>query len=179
VLAPIARALRNQAFNLAYTGSHIDPVTSVGVFSRFDNPDILRHFVPALNILHDLIIIKIILLPVSVLFIVSLIIILIVRMLFGLRVVALPRRGPSPNLLLLFPLSLQLFVPLRESFSPLSLMVLGELLNFGKVIAKTTELCSVDVTLLDEVGKRENFEGVLTNQTVILTHVHKDSLLVC
>ena len=187
VEAPRTR-LRHQGLDLRQARGDIDPVSSVGIFPRLHNPHVLWYLVPPLNILDDLVLIKILkgivlagrVVPTAtfeVLVIIRLIIIIIPAIFAALDPWGL-LAGQRATLVLLFPDRLKFFVPLLKGFLPQGFTLLRHLSYFSKILGESAEFSPRSITSFDQEGQRQHVERVLAELAVKLPHVDKHALLV-
>ena len=153
VLTSKAWAVRYQLLDFWYVRRHIYSITSVRIFSRLNNPDVLRHLIPSLDLSYLLILIEVIKLivhSIHIFVIICFVIVIIVLPLLNFRLLD-RRRISSINarLLLLLLNGLKFFISSLKGFLPLGLHLLCLLCCLVKVIFKSLKLCAIDVTLLN------------------------------
>ena len=155
--------LRYQGLDLRQARRYIDPVSSVGVFTRLHDPHVLWDLVPPLNVLDDLVLFEVLkwivragrvvpAAPFEVLVIIRLIIIVIPAVLVAFDPGGL-LAGQRAALVLLFPDRLKFFVPLLEGFLPQGFSLLGNLSNFSEILGEPAELCPRSVPSFDQEGQ--------------------------
>ena len=167
-------------FDVLQRGCNVYAISSVRIFSRLYNPNILFKSIFLLDLFHLLVLLISYVIRMSIFFLRVLSIFIVCLLLSNRSLLCdqlnLLQSSPLGPFLSFFMIYFSL--PFIHSFGPLNIDDLDLLFQLIIVVFKYHELFICD-SIFNKVGERENFKRIFPYIYIVVSHIYKYPLLIC